>query len=384
MHIILLSTCIRSGKQSKANYHPHGFQQKGASWDYLSGLKISLSKSSNGSMKAATPWSTAFRSIAKKSSKARSSPFAKAKQPSSSMKAKSPTSLAQACTSFQPATYPSLLRSKVGNTALKARSKQKSTSLTPVSFTNLKWGTANPIMMRDKDFGVLRLRGFGTYAMRVVDAGNFLKEHVASSGHLDADAITGHLRNLVVSRFADSLGELEIPALDLAAKYDEIAFDLQQKLNTEFQAQGLALENMAIENISLPPEVESALDKRSQMAVIGDMGRFTQFQTANAIPTAAANDGIGGAGMAMGMGFGMGNMMTHQMGQAMYQGGTPQADAFSGQMGAPAATAAPPAPASQQASPQERLQKIATLLEQGLISAEEAQGLRAKVLESLI
>ena len=248
-------------------------------------------------------------------------------------------------------------------------------------FTNLKWGTANPIMMRDKDFGVLRLRGFGTYAMRVVDAGNFLKEHVASSGHLDADAITGHLRNLVVSRFADSLGELEIPALDLAAKYDEIAFDLQQKLNTEFQAQGLALENMAIENISLPPEVESALDKRSQMAVIGDMGRFTQFQTANAIPTAAANDGIGGAGMAMGMGFGMGNMMTHQMGQAMYQGGTPQADAFSGQMGAPAATAAPVA---QQASPQERLQKIATLLEQGLISAEEAQGLRAKVLESLI
>ena len=250
-------------------------------------------------------------------------------------------------------------------------------------FTNLKWGTANPIMMRDKDFGVLRLRGFGTYAMRVVDAGAFLKEHVASSGHLDADAITGHLRNLVVSRFADSLGELEIAALDLAAKYDEIAFDLQKKLNNEFQAQGLALENMAIENISLPPEVEAALDTRSQMAVIGDMGRYTQYQTANAIPTAAANEGIGGAGMAMGMGFGMGNMMTHQMGHAMYQQqGAPAMDAFTGQMGAPAATAAPAA--ATQASPQERLQKIAGLLEQGLISAEEAQGLRAKVLDSLI
>ena len=251
-------------------------------------------------------------------------------------------------------------------------------------FTNLKWGTANPIMMRDQDFGSLRLRAFGTYAMRVNDAGKFLKQHVSTSGHLEADAITSHLRNLVISRFADALGESKIPALDLASKYDELAFALQQKLNAEFQEQGLGLENLAIENISLPPEVEAAIDTRSKMAVIGDMGRYTQFQTANAIPAAAANEGMGGAGMAMGMGFGMGNMMTHQMGQSM-MGGQPQPDAFAGQMNAnmPQQQAAA-APAPQQESPQQRLQKIVALMEQGLITPEEGQALRAKVLESLV
>ncbi len=250
-------------------------------------------------------------------------------------------------------------------------------------FTNLKWGTANPIMMRDKDFGVLRLRAFGTYAMRVNDAGKFLKQHVSTSGHLDADAITNHLRNLVISRFADHLGTAEIPALDLAAKYDELGFDLQKSLNEEFHDQGLGLENLTVENISLPPEVEEALDTRSKMAVIGDMGRYTQFQTANAIPTAAANEGgIAGAGMGMGVGFGMGNMMAAQMGHMMVPNGmVPQGDQFSGQMGAgaPAQSAAPA-----QESPQERLQKIAGLLEQGLISADEAKDLRAKVLASLV
>lgn len=257
-------------------------------------------------------------------------------------------------------------------------------------FTNLKWGTANPIMMRDKDFGVLRLRAFGTYAMRVNDAGNFLKQHVSTSGHLDADAITSHLRNLVVSRFADHLAETEIPALDLAAKYDEIGFDLQKKLNDTFHEQGLGLENLAVENISLPPEVEEALDTRSKMAVIGDLNRFTQFQTANSIPTAAANQGVAGAGMGMGVGFGMGNMMAHQMGQVMMPGAqqSPNQDPFAAQAAAQQQTQATAAPAAApaappQESPQERLKKIAGLLEQGLISDEEAQALRTKVLESL-
>nr|MDA3959632.1 SPFH domain-containing protein [Planctomycetota bacterium] len=164
-------------------------------------------------------------------------------------------------------------------------------------FTDLKWGTPNPVMLRDSDFGVLRLRAFGSFAMRVVDASAFLKEHIGTDGHLEQDAISGHLRNLVVSRFADVLGESKIPALDLAAKYDELAFQLQGSLNETFKGQGLGLQNVAIENISLPPEVEKALDARSKMAVIGDMNRYTQFQTAEAIPTAAANQGMGGAAM---------------------------------------------------------------------------------------
>ena len=263
-------------------------------------------------------------------------------------------------------------------------------------FTDQKWGTPNPVMLRDKDFGVLRLRAFGTYAMRVVDAGAFMKQHLGTSGELDADSIVGHLRNIVVSRFADTLGESEIAALDLAAKYDELAFTMQQSLNETFKSQGLGLENVAIENISLPPAVEKALDTRSEMAVIGDMNRFTQYQAANSLETAAANQGMGGAAMGMGAGFAFGNVMTNHMAMAHAAGrGYAAPDAFGGAMqpgpamaagaaGAAAAAAAPaPAPAAAE-GPEARLAKIAGLLEKGLITAEEAAAHRAKVLEDLI
>ena len=270
-------------------------------------------------------------------------------------------------------------------------------------FTDCKWGTPNPVMMRDKDFGVLRLRAFGSYAMRVVDPGAFLKEHIGTDGHVAQDAITGHLRNLVVSRFADVLGESEIPALDLAAKYDELAFQLQQSLNETFKGQGLGLENVAIENISLPPEVEAALDTRSKMAVIGDMNRYTQFQAAESIQTAAANQGMGGAAMGMGAGFAFGNVMTHQMAAAQMAGrGYAAPDQFAAQQGAafaPAAGAAgaaaagggggaPAAPAPTLTPPTEgpeaKLAKVQKLLEAGLISEDEAKAHRAKILESML
>lgn len=266
-------------------------------------------------------------------------------------------------------------------------------------FTDCKWGTPNPVMLRDQDFGVLRLRAFGSYAMRVVDAGAFLKQHIGTDGHVEQDSITGHLRNLVVSRFADILGESDIPALDLAAKYDELAFQLQGSLNATFKDQGLGLENVAIENISLPPEVEKALDTRSKMAVIGDMNRYTQFQAAESIQTAAGNQGMGGAAMGMGAGFAFGNTMTHQMAGAMAGRGYPAPDAFSApgaaQPGparppttaptatAPAPTQGTPAPQPAADSPEAKLGKIQKLLEAGLISEEEAKTHRAKVLESL-
>ena len=177
-------------------------------------------------------------------------------------------------------------------------------------FTDLKWGTMNPIMLRDAEFGPLRLRSFGTYATKVKDAGLFIREIVGTDGTFTADEITGQLRNIIVSRFADILAESKIPALDLAANYDELGKFLQQRIGPEFEGKGLELTKLLVENISLPPAVEEALDKRTSMGVIGNLGAYTQFQAAEAMTKAAENPG---GAASMGMGF----VVAQQMGQAM-------------------------------------------------------------------
>ena len=164
-------------------------------------------------------------------------------------------------------------------------------------YTDQKWGTKNPIMLRDPEFGSVRLRAFGTYALRVTDAAVFIREIVGTDGHFTTDEITDQLRNIVVSRFADALGEAKVPVLDLAANYNELGDSIREKIQPEFTEYGLSLTKLLVENISLPPVVEEALDKRTSMGVIGDMNRFTQFQTAEAIKDAANNPGgIGSCG----------------------------------------------------------------------------------------
>lgn len=177
-------------------------------------------------------------------------------------------------------------------------------------FTDLKWGTANPIMLRDAEFGPIRLRAFGTYVMRVKDAGLFIREIVGTDGTFTADEITGQLRNIIVSRFADIVGEAKIPALDLAANYDELGKFLTDRIGPEFIAKGLDLVKLLVENISLPPAVEEALDKRTSMGVIGNLNAYTQFQAAEAMTKAAENPG---GAASMGMGF----VVAQQMGAAM-------------------------------------------------------------------
>jgi membrane protease subunit (stomatin/prohibitin family) len=177
-------------------------------------------------------------------------------------------------------------------------------------FTDLKWGTMNPIMLRDAEFGPVRLRAFGTYVTRVKDPGVFIKEIVGTDGRFSSDEITGQLRNLIVSRFADIVGESKIPALDLAANYDELGKFLQQRIGGEFEAKGLELVKLLVENISLPPAVEEALDKRTSMGVIGNLNAYAQYQAAEAMTKAASNPG-GAAGM------GMGFVVAQQLGQAM-------------------------------------------------------------------
>ena len=183
-------------------------------------------------------------------------------------------------------------------------------------FTDLKWGTMNPIMLRDPEFGPVRLRAFGAYAVKVGDPGSFLKNIVGTDNRFTTEEITGQLRNLIVSQFGTILGSSGIPMLDLAGNYEKVGGMIRDKMSPEFAKIGLDLATFVIENISLPEEVEKALDKRSSMGVIGDMGRYTQFQTADAIRAAADNPGgVAGVGAGLGAGMAMAQTMAGAMGQ---------------------------------------------------------------------
>ncbi|MBL0926398.1 MAG: SPFH domain-containing protein [Phycisphaerales bacterium] len=186
-------------------------------------------------------------------------------------------------------------------------------------FTDLKWGTMNPVMRRDPEFGPVRLRAFGTYAMRVKDPGALVKNVAGTDSRFTTDEFVSQLRNVIVARFSDTLGEAGIPILDLAANYDQLAEFIHKRIQPEFDAYGIELAKLLIENISLPPEVEQALDKRSSMGIIGNLNAYAQYQTAQAIEQAAKNPGGAGSTIAMGMGFGMAGTM----GQAMQQGAGP-------------------------------------------------------------
>ncbi len=183
-------------------------------------------------------------------------------------------------------------------------------------FTDQKWGTKNPVMLRDPEFGPVRLRAFGTYALRVKDPAQFVREITGTSGHFTTDGITDQLRNLIVTRFTDLVAESKLAVLDLAANYNELGDFVKEKIQPEFEAYGLELTTLLVENISLPPAVEEALDKRTSMGVIGNLGAYTQFQAAQAMEKAAENPGGMAAG---GIGMGMGFAMANQMGQAMAQ-----------------------------------------------------------------
>jgi len=176
-------------------------------------------------------------------------------------------------------------------------------------FTDQKWGTRNPVMLRDAEFGPVRLRAFGSFAFRVKDPGLFIKEVAATNPEFSVEGINEQLRNLAVSRGMDSIAEAKIPILDLAANYDEVSTRITEKIKPEFGELGLDLTKFLIENISLPPEVETALDKRSSMGIVGNLGAYTQFQAANAMEQAASNTGGGlaGAGIGAGLGIAIGN-----------------------------------------------------------------------------
>ena len=202
-------------------------------------------------------------------------------------------------------------------------------------FTDMKWGTSNPIMLRDADFGIVRLRAFGAYSLRVADPGMFIKEIAGTNAHFQTEDIDGQLKRAIVSEFSDAIGEMKIPALDLAAQYKELGEAIRGKINQDFGSYGLEVTKFYIENISLPPEVEAAMDKRASMGALGDAQRYMQFQAADALRDAAQNEGGGaGLGAGLGAGFAVGGQMANAFGA-----GQP-----GGQQGGGAAAAIVPCP----------------------------------------
>jgi membrane protease subunit (stomatin/prohibitin family) len=178
------------------------------------------------------------------------------------------------------------------------------------TFTDRKWGTKNPIMLRDADFGIVRLRAFGTFAIRITNASNFLRQISGSNTQFSLEELDGQLRDMVSARFADALGQSKIAALDLAGNYEQISRYICPKIDADMEPFGLQIANFFVENVSLPPEVEAAIDKRSSMGAIGNLGAYTQYQAANSLPAAAANSGgLAGAGAGIAAGMAMGNMM---------------------------------------------------------------------------
>ncbi len=194
--------------------------------------------------------------------------------------------------------------------------------------TNQRWGTATPITIRDKDFGAVRLRAYGIYSWRVGEPQIF---HTKVSGTRDvyrAADIEGQLRNTIVGAMTDTFAESKIPFLDMAANQVELAKVIAQHLHPVFTDLGLELDAFVVENLSLPEELQKLLDQRIGMNMVGDMGRYTQFQVAQSMPIAAANEGGGAAGIGVGLGAGL------TMAQAMMNAMQPKGEG--GQQGQPA------------------------------------------------
>lgn len=180
-------------------------------------------------------------------------------------------------------------------------------------FMGLKWGTQNPIMMRDVDFGNVRLRGYGTFSVKVDDPTKFMRECFGTNSVYRVSDIVTQYKSSLIQLLTDVIAESGCSALDLATKYKELGKAVEKSAKEEFGPLGLKVSNFVIENLSLPEDVEKMLDERTKMGVIGDkMGTYTQYKAANAIGDAAKNPGnsMAGVGVGLGAGVGIGEMFT--------------------------------------------------------------------------
>lgn len=178
-------------------------------------------------------------------------------------------------------------------------------------FTGNKWGTSNPIMMRDQDFGIVRVRAFGTFDFRITDVKLFLKEVAGSDHHFRLDEFADTMRSRIVSVFTDALASAKVPVLDLAMRYSELGDALLPLINPATQGKyGIEITSFILENASVPPEVEAAIDKRSSMSAIGNLNDYVKFQMAEGM--AKGGPGVAGSAAEIAMGFGMAQQMMAQ------------------------------------------------------------------------
>ena len=175
-------------------------------------------------------------------------------------------------------------------------------------FTGNKWGTANPVMMRDDDFGIVRLRSYGTFDFRITQPALFIKEVAGSDHHFRLDEFADTMRSRMVSVFSEALAESKIPALDIATRYSELGEALLPLINGALSSKyGLELTSFIVENVSVPPDVEAAIDKRSSMAAVGNLNDYVKFQMAQGM--ASGNGGAGGTAAELAVGFGIAQQM---------------------------------------------------------------------------
>lgn len=226
-----------------------------------------------------------------------------------------------------------------------------------------RWGTAQPVTVRDSEFGVVQLRAFGMYDYRISDPAKLFSEVTGVVAQYSREALDEPLRNVVMTRLASVFGSSGIAFLDMAANQVLLSQKMAELLAPDFARLGLTLERFSVESITLPEAIQKALDERISMGVVGDLNRYTQYQTASAIPLAAQNEGgLAGIGAGVGVGAAIGQAMATNMN---------------------AAPAAAPQAAGNN-DPQARLAQLKALLDQGLITAEDYEKAKAEVLKQLI
>lgn len=229
-----------------------------------------------------------------------------------------------------------------------------------------RWGTPQPVTLRDKDFGMLRLRAFGVYSYKLVDAGRFFAEISGTRECYTADELEMQLRNLVVSALSSTLGGSALPFLDMATNLGVLSDSVKSAMMPVFERYGVVLDSFAVESVSLPEELQKALDTRISIGMAGDMGLYAQYQSASAIPLAAQNEGgLAGAGAGLGAGMAIGQAMTDAL--RVLPGGPAVAPA--------ALPAAEPAAA--------KLGRLKTLLDGGLITQADYDAAKADVLKQI-
>lgn len=244
--------------------------------------------------------------------------------------------------------------------------------------TGRKWGTPQPITIRDKDFDMIRVRAFGMYSYRVTDPRKFFTELSGTRETYTRDDVEDQLRGILLASMASSLGASQVAFLDMAANQALMAQEVKGGLADAFARYGIGLDEFNVASVSLPEELQAALDERISAGMKGSLGAdkmagYTKYQVAQAIPLAAGNEGgLAGIGAGLGAGLSVGQVMGQAMGQALQPGAAPTA--------APAA--APAAPA--QESIEDRLGKLKGLLDKGLISAADYDATKAELLKKLI